>query len=174
MPHRARSATAAAVTVAALLGSAGRVRAADPAPRASNDGAVGPAPAPAASAETRADRSTDRPPGHGMVVAGVAVTIGGIAAYGMLGAGLAIGNRADQDIAALTGRDDIDARRDLLQRGQLGNRLAIAGGIAAAVSLAVGIPLIVIGRRRAMTSARPGRSVSLGVNGAGLFVRIRL
>lgn len=114
------------------------------------------------------------PPGHGMVVAGAAITVGGVAAYGLFGAGLAIGNRAEQDIASLTGTDDIEARRDLLARGRLGNRLALAGGIVSLLTVAVGIPLIVVGRRRAVAASASRRRtpVAFGMQGAGAFVRV--
>jgi len=131
--------------------------------------------APAESSPTAESKPRkEHPPGHGMVVAGAAITVGGIAAYGLFGAGLAIGNRAEQDIASLTGTDDIEARRDLLERGRLGNRLALAGGILSLLTVAVGIPLIVVGRRRAVAaSASATRTrVVFGVQGAGAFARI--
>lgn len=117
-----------------------------------------------------------QPPGHGMVVAGVTVTLGGVAAYILMGAGLGIGNGANQDLASLNRREDIEARRDVLRRGATGNRIAIAGGITAAIAMAVGIPLIVIGRRRAVaaTRGRTARTMTLGVRGSGVFVRVRL
>jgi len=115
-----------------------------------------------------------------MVVAGAVITLGSVAAYGVLGAGLAIGNRAELDIAAQGERDDIENRRDLLSRGELGNKLALVGGITAAVAIVVGIPLIVVGRRRATgrsaqrAAQTQQRRLTLGVQGAGAFVRFRL
>lgn len=147
----------ACVTVVATLGGA----------------ALQPGIAAAAPAVGPAERK-EHPPGHGMVVAGAAITVGGVAAYGLFGAGLAIGNRAEQDIASLTGTDDIEARRELLARGRLGNRLALAGGIVSLLTVAVGIPLIVVGRRRAVAASRSDRHVrvGVGVSGAGAFARI--
>ncbi|MBL4689027.1 MAG: hypothetical protein JKY37_30830 [Nannocystaceae bacterium] len=143
-----------------------------------------PSEATAPAAEHGPERAQDvvgpepkaHPRGHGMVVAGTTVTLGGVAAYILLGAGLGIGNGANQDLASLNRREDIEARRDVLRRGATGNRLAIAGGIMAAVAMAVGIPLIVIGRRRAVaaTRSRTARTMALGVRGAGVFVRVRL
>lgn len=138
---------------------------------------LGPASAAAAPASTEPSEPPSpkqHPPGHGMVVAGAAITVGGVAAYGVFGAGLAIGNRAEQDIASLTGTDDIEARRDLLARGRLGNRLALAGGLVSLLTVAVGIPLIVVGRRRAVAASRSDRRVRVGfgVQGAGAFARL--
>jgi hypothetical protein len=104
----------------------------------------------------------------------VGVVIAGVLGYALTGAGLAIGNRAEGDLFALPGRDDIDARRDVLARGQLGNRLAIGGAIAATVAIAVGIPLIVIGRRRhEAASSRTTVMMSGGAGGLGLRVQGR-
>lgn len=100
----------------------------------------------------------ERREGDGMVYAGVGVTVAGIAGIGLMGAGLGIGNRAEQDLAAAQRREDLDERRALLDRGAVGNRLAIAGAVTAAVGLAVGITLIFVGRRRhqASLSMHPG------------------
>ena len=113
-------------------------------------------------------------PGDHMVRAGVGVLVAGIASYGLLGAGLAIGSSAEQDITSQQQQADLQTRRDLLARGRLGNRLAIAGGVLAALSMGVGIPLVIIGRRRherAMStlSAAP----MLGPGGGGLTLRVR-
>ena len=126
------------------------------------------------AAAPTAEPRTERPRGHKMVVAGAAITVGGVAAYGLFGAGLAIGNRAEQNIASLTGKDDIEARRELLERGRLGNRLALAGGIISLLTVAVGIPLIVVGRRRAVAASGSDRRarVGFGIQGAGAFARI--
>jgi hypothetical protein len=87
-------------------------------------------------------------PGDHMVRAGVGVLVAGIVAYALLGAGLAVGSAAEQDITSLARAEDLQRRRDLLARGRLGNQLAIAGGVLAVVSMGVGIPLVVVGRRR--------------------------
>ena len=117
-------------------------------------------PQPASAAPPR-----ERKPGDGMVAAGVGVLCGGIAAYALLAAGLGVGSRAEDDIAALQQEEDIARRRDVMERGVLGNRLAIAGGVLAAVAMSVGIPLVVIGRRRheAAVALQPG----------GIAVRVR-
>ena len=115
------------------------------------------------------DRAMDR-----MVQAGVGVVLAGVLGYALVGVGLAIGNRAEGDLFTLAARDDIDRRRDVLARGKRGNQLAIGGAIAATAALAVGIPLIVIGRRRheAVTS-RTAVMMTGGAEGLGLRVQGR-
>ena len=124
-------------------------------------------PAPTEPAWTRGDRR----PGDRMVKAGVGVVIAGVLGYVVMAAGLGMGNRAQGELFALPGRDDIEARREVLARGQLGNRLAIGGAVAATAAMAVGIPLILIGRRRHQ-AASPHAMVMMsgGANGLGLRV----
>jgi hypothetical protein len=116
----------------------------------------------------------ERGPGDRMVQAGVGVVIAGVASYLVMAAGLGIGNRAEGDLFSLSGRDDIETRRNVLARGQLGNRLAIGGAIVATAAMAVGIPLIVIGRRRHEAAApRTMVMVSGGPGGLGLRLQSR-
>lgn len=125
----------------------------------------------AAEPEAEAPARPQRQPGDRMVQAGVGVTVAGLLGYGLMAAGLGVGNQAEGDLRSLTGREDIDRRREVLARGQLGNRLAIAGAVTASVALAVGIPLIVFGRRRHEAGARA--VVLLDGSGHGLGLRLR-
>lgn len=93
-----------------------------------------------------------RPP---LVIAGVATISLAAAGYVAMIAGLGLGANADANVAPLGAREDIGRRRELVDRGQLGNRLAIGAGVAAAVAMATGIALVVVGRRRAHMN--PGR-----------------
>lgn len=156
MSPRAKGLAVALALVATPLGSMPSVLHAAP-----------PQSGSAATAEPRAERR----PGDRMVRAGVGVTVSGLLGYGLMAAGLAIGNIADSDLLALTGRDDIEARRDIIARGRLGNRLAIAGAVTATAALAVGIPLIVFGRRRHEASA-PRAVVLVGGAGGGFGLRL--
>lgn len=113
----------------------------------------------------------DRRPGDRMVKAGVGVVVAGVLGYVVMAAGLAMGNRAQGELFSLPGRDDIDARREVLARGQLGNRLAIGGAIVATAAMAVGIPLILIGRRR-HEAASPRATVMVSGGAAGLGLRV--
>lgn len=121
-----------------------------------------------------ANERAPRLPGDRMVSAGVGVVVAGVVGYGLMAVGLGIGNRAEGDLQALVEREDIDVRREVLARGRLGNRLAIAGAATATAAMAVGIPLIVIGRRRhEAASTRAMVGVSGGPGGVGLWVRGR-
>lgn len=117
----------------------------------------------------RAAEGRERRPGDRMVAAGVGVLCGGVAAYALLAAGLALGNRAEQDLTPLVEQADIERRRDLIARGRLGNRLAIAGAVVAAVAMGVGIPLVVIGRRRHQASL----AIHPSPAGGALSLRVR-
>lgn len=109
-----------------------------------------------------------------MVQAGVGVVIAGVLGYALMGAGVAIGNQSEGELYALPGREDIDTRRDVLARGQRANRLAIGGGVAATVAMAVGIPLIILGRRRhEAASSRTTVMVTGGTGALGLRVQRR-
>jgi hypothetical protein len=121
---------------------------------------------------TSSPQRRERLPGDRMVQAGVGVVVAGLVGYGLMAAGLAIGNRAEGDLLALAERDDVDARRDVLARGQLGNRLAIAGAITATAAMAVGIPLVVIGRRR-HEAASPRAMVLVSGGAAGFGLRVQ-
>ena len=72
------------------------------------------------------------------------IVVAGLLGYGLMAVGLGIGNSAEASVLPLRRRDDIEARRDVLARGQLSNRLAIAGAVTASVAMAVKIPLIMI------------------------------
>ena len=85
-----------------------------------------------------------------MVVGGVALVCTSLVGYVGMIAGLGIGSGAESRIASLYAEDDIERRRELIDRGTMGNRLAIGAGVSAAVSMAAGIALIVVGRRRAI------------------------
>lgn len=130
--------------------------------------ATEPHPAPAAEPASRRVRS----PGDRMVQAGVGMVVAGLVGYGLMAVGLGIGNRAEGDLRPLLERDDIEARHQVLARGQRGNRLAIAGAVTATVAMAVGIPLIIVGRRRHEAST-PHAALSVGGAAGNLAVQVR-
>lgn len=165
----------AVVVAMAMLG--GPAAAAEPgasAPRLSMAGRATPGTSPRATpveAEPSPSPRT-RVPGDRMVQAGVGIVVAGLAGYGLMAAGLGIGNRAEGDLLPLAERADLSARREVLARGQLGNRLAIAGAVTATVAMAVGIPLIVLGRRR-HEAASPRAVVRVGGTGGGFGLQLR-
>jgi hypothetical protein len=91
-------------------------------------------------------------------IAGSTLTaVGGVFIILMV-SGLVVGRKAERDGDDLTGaavdagaplsRDD-PAVQDAVQRGETGNRLAIAGGVIGGLALAAGVPLLILGRRPA-------------------------
>lgn len=122
-----------------------------------------------------AERSDDGPddPGRGskvLIGAGAAALAVGVGGLAMMGAGVAMGNKAN-DIDGLEA-DDIDGRREQFDRGRMGNTLAIAGGVVGGVFAITGAVLVGIGasrRAKAKSAALAPwfgpRVVGLGVGG---------
>ncbi|MCA9714601.1 MAG: hypothetical protein KC468_07945, partial [Myxococcales bacterium] len=124
----------------------------------------GDAPAPARDDETarlraalRAETEREAARRRTMLIAGATTTGIGVAALGVMTAGLVIGALAERDGQALV--DDAlvmgaplperdPALLELERRGQTGNLIAIAGGVAGAVALGVGVPLLVAGAKK--------------------------
>lgn len=82
---------------------------------------------------------------RGMMATGGALFVLGAGALGMMGAGLAIGRAAEADLGELPAGADLEKRRAVLSRGDLGNRLAIAGAVTGGVLVVVGLPLLIAG-----------------------------
>lgn len=80
--------------------------------------------------------------------AGVAVVLVGAAAYVMAIVGMGVGASAKGQLASLRSRDEIERRRELVDRGVMANKLAIAGGISGAIAIFAGAVMIGIARRR--------------------------
>lgn len=117
---------------------------------------------PAAAAEppppqAKSTESADTRPGRPMAITGSALIMAGAAGYIVMAVGLGIGSNADAEVGSLSSVDDVERRREVMDRGQLGNRLALGAGLASAALLATGIALVVVGRRKAReNSARVG------------------
>lgn len=127
---------------------------------------------PAAAAEPKL-----RPKGHKMVVAGVALVVGSLVAYVTMAVGLGLARGADAKLS-LTSLSD-ERRRDLTKRRSTGRWLALGSGLGALGLMGAGIPLIVVGRRRALadTKAKQETQAVLGLRpiegGAGVWARVR-
>ena len=108
-----------------------------------------PVPEGPAASEAPAPRQIQYGGGRGLVLGGTILVVAAVAAYGVTGAGLALGRNSDDRLRTQLGADDIDLRRKTLRRGRAGNIMAIVGGISALTFMATGISLISVGRRRA-------------------------
>ncbi len=108
--------------------------------------AADPAPPEPAPAPSRAE------PGRPMAIAGSVLIMASAAGYVAMAVGLGIGSNADAELGSLGSSDDIARRREVMDRGQLGNRLALGAGLASAALMATGIALVVVGRRKARES----------------------
>jgi hypothetical protein len=137
-----------------------------------SDAADAPAPDPSPAEPTPPPprRAIDRP----LVIAGGVLAGVGVIMVGVMAGGLVRGKRAEADGDALVDanptlpRDD-PALQEIDQRGKVGNRMAIAGGVLGAVALGTGVALLVLGLR-----GRPSRVAAapyLGPRAGGLTLR---
>jgi len=107
-------------------------------------------------------------PGRPMAIAGTVLIATSAAGYVAMVVGLSMGNNADASVRSLGSADELERRREVIERGQLGNRLALGAGIASAVLMATGVALVIAGRRRAQQASvavaplQRGAAVSLG------------
>jgi hypothetical protein len=102
-----------------------------------------------AAADRAANERADQPkppPGRGLVIAGSVITGLGVGGLAIMTTGMVLGSQND-DISDLP-TNDLDTRADRFRMGRLGNTLAIAGGVGAAVLLGTGVALLVLGLKK--------------------------
>lgn len=132
----------------------------------------GPTPDPV---ETDPEPDIPEPDGSakGLIIGGAVAAGLGVGGFALMGAGLSMGESAN-DISELAD-DDIAGRRDQFDRGRLGNRLALVGGIAGGLLLTTGAVLLAIGLKKRGASGSSSVAVrpSFGPNGGGLMLRGR-
>lgn len=105
-------------------------------------------PPPEALPQAAPAQSQDQP-GRPMAIAGSVLIMASAAGYIVMAVGLGIGANADAELGSLGSVDDIGRRREVMDRGQLGNRMGLGAGLASAALMATGIALVVVGRRKA-------------------------
>ncbi len=88
-----------------------------------------------------------------MVIAGSVLVGVGALGLGLMSGGLVLGTGAN-DLSELD-PNDIAGRRDQFARGQLGNTLAIAGGVVGAASLLAGVVVLGLGIKRQRSASAP-------------------
>ena len=148
--------------------------AADPTPRE----APGPTPGPAPGDAPRPREPAPRPWKPLVISGAVFVGLGGLSVLGG-GLGALQSGKYSSDYDRDCMKDDPDpACTALFQKGQDANSLAIGGFVSAAVLLAVGVPLLVVGMKRkkaARTNNSPTHSLipALGPTRAGLAYTLR-
>jgi len=109
-----------------------------------------------------------------MVIAGTVLTAVSVAAYLVLAAGLVMGVNAQDDLKPIDKDEDPDRYDEIARRGRIANDVAIAGGVTAAVTMGVGLPLIIVGRRRqARLLEETKASAMLLPGGGGVALRVR-
>lgn len=138
-----------------------------------------PAEAPPPAEEPKERRRAPRD-GRGLIAGGSLLTLVGVGGLGMIGAGLAIGSKAQKDVEALNPSDiDYDSQVvELDKKGKSANMITYIGIPVAAVGLAAGIALIAVGvKKRKAYRAEHGASETalhvvpaLGRGFAGLSV----
>jgi len=108
--------------------------------------------------------------GTGMIAAG-AVSLGvGVAALAVMGAGMARSSKAESFAMEQTPGE----RRDQIERGNVGNAMAVGGAVAGSVLVITGAVLVAIGaKKRKADPPRAEVSGAFGRRMAGISVRVR-
>lgn len=108
--------------------------------------------------------------GRGMIAGGAALLVVGLgAAIGGAVAGTRLSSDAESDLAGLDELGDEPARRDALDRGELGDAVLIGCTVTGGVAAIAGAVLLGLGARKAKTS-RPRASAMIGRGAVGLVV----
>jgi hypothetical protein len=102
----------------------------------------------AAAAEQDEDKKRELGPGSGLIIGGSVALVVGVGGVAMLGAGLGLGAANQREAESLMLPAEL-ARLDQLDRkGAQANTVAYVGGAVAAVGLATGVALLVVGVKK--------------------------
>jgi hypothetical protein len=101
-----------------------------------------------------------------LTIAGAATLGVGGAALGLMTAGLVIGARAN-DVSGLD-PNDVEGRRERFERGRMGDKLALIGGIAAALPVALGATLLALGLKKTRQASASAVAPWIGPGWAGI------
>ncbi len=91
------------------------------------------------------DRGAATSAGRGLLLGGYASLGLGVASLGLMAGGMVLASKSNGAYVDAGTGNDVDAERT---RGELGNALAIAGGVGAGVFLATGIGMVIMGRKQ--------------------------
>ncbi len=128
---------------------------------------VGPAPAPepepavTSPADDTAAAEQLRLRGRAELITGAVFMVGGLTGFGVLGAGVVVKGRAEQELKDAEGRTDVDLE-PLDKQQKQGETMLAAGAVAGVLGMALGIALVAAG----------GRDMKAGR--AGLTSRVRI
>lgn len=146
--------------------------------------------APPPLARTSTAPVVDTPPekparrrGTVMIGVGAALLVLSAGLGGGMATGIVISRRSESRLGELDTIDRETERPRVVERGELGNRVAIATGVVAGVALASGIALVVVGKRSRdrerlaagnapRTITRIGPMIAPGIFGIGAQVRL--
>ena len=92
--------------------------------------------------------------GRAELITGSVFMVGGLAGFGVLGAGAFIKGRADSELEDAEGRDDVDLDPLYSQQKQ-GETMLAAGAVVGVIGMALGIALVATGARD-MKAGRAG------------------
>lgn len=145
-----------------------------PGPQPDPDPTTGPEPGPAVEAvpkDTQKDLRARR-----LIVAGAATTGAGGLFLIMMAAGLGVGAGAEREGAARVSAalsagmplsESDPELQAIVRRGHVGNGVAIAGGVVAGASIAAGVVMLVLGKKRS-AAPRAALAPGPGLLGGGL------
>lgn len=92
-------------------------------------------------------RSTTTTPGRGWMIAGGTLLGAGVGVSSLAFVGIAMGSRADANVARTTVPSTEAQRIEAIEQGQRGNRFAVAGTIAASTLVVAGLGALLLGVR---------------------------
>lgn len=88
-----------------------------------------------------------RPAHRPFVISGAALAALGVGGLAVMGAGLGLGKRAERDLESAKATTAETMYKDIIDGGNLANKLAWAGGVVGGVMLVTGTALLVVGLR---------------------------
>jgi hypothetical protein len=129
-------------------------------------------PAPSTPPTPTDTGPNDRAHGRTLLIAGGAIAGAGLLASPIWIAGIAMGRRANREIADTTAPSDASRRPALIDKGHLGDKLGIAGAVVSAVLVVTGVALIAVGatRMHAAKKRRTAVAPALAPGFAGIAV----
>ncbi len=118
---------------------------------------------------------------RGIIIGGAVLTSLGAAGLGTMGAGMALGSKAEREVGELATGAQLEARRDAIQKGKLGNGLLVVGAVVGGVATLAGVTMLGLGlsreKKRKAYRDQNARRIDVvpgfGPAGAGLELRGR-